>query len=684
MPRDADRPADLPAAARRRPGTTAARPRPDLLADAVVRVGARAAARPATSSSCRRATKFGAANAVIWSSRTLTTPAASVPISLPWITGNPASLYWHVRAWCGRCRVGLERASALQHALARRSNRDCHDDARRPAAVRASPGTSAGRRSRARPATRSGTRTSASTQSAWQDLSTITTVADEREFYTLRDAVGGTSSGAFAQGARSTARRQQLPRASRTARGARSTTAYRRRGASSADDGLVERRSKTVVGPASCPTAVVREHALMPVFVFSRDGHAYHRVYVATDKDCVNVVHGLPRRRHGIRAARHGPARSRPGDVATRDARRSSSTASEGKTLRSDGEAMTSNEALPEADAATGGAAHGVGRTTTAESGPPAVDLWDTDWEPAGTTGPSFRSRSTAAESTERSRRIDRRRTASPAMSCRNDPPQDACQAARALFGKQAPSRSSSRRRAVCHRAVADWSAPVGVELAEPFYGVRSSRGRPRAARPATTSSGARTRYPWRTAGALQTPATSALLPLQPGTWCYRVRGNNPYLTGNKKILVRPGADRDRQADLQRHRRLGSRVRRLATSEEGFGLVELLIAMLVMAIGIMAIVAGFSSGIVARQPCEAAPRPPARSPTSRWRATARRSFTSAADRRCRLRPRRRARTAVTYWMQVDGCLDVRRAGRTPTGRSAGCARALRRAARSSS
>jgi type II secretory pathway pseudopilin PulG len=47
--------------------------------------------------------------------------------------------------------------------------------------------------------------------------------------------------------------------------------------------------------------------------------------------------------------------------------------------------------------------------------------------------------------------------------------------------------------------------------------------------------------------------------------------------------------------------RRGGRVRRarLATSDEGFGVVELLIAMTVMAVGIMAIVAGFSSGMVA-------------------------------------------------------------------------------------
>ena len=32
---------------------------------------------------------------------------------------------------------------------------------------------------------------------------------------------------------------------------------------------------------------------------------------------------------------------------------------------------------------------------------------------------------------------------------------------------------------------------------------------------------------PWRPVGALKTPATSSLLPLEPGTWYYRVRGYN-------------------------------------------------------------------------------------------------------------------------------------------------------------
>ena len=37
-------------------------------------------------------------NAVVWSTNGLKTPAVSVPISLPWMTGNPYALYAHVRA----------------------------------------------------------------------------------------------------------------------------------------------------------------------------------------------------------------------------------------------------------------------------------------------------------------------------------------------------------------------------------------------------------------------------------------------------------------------------------------------------------------------------------------------------------------------------------------------------------
>ena len=59
--------------------------------------------------------RFRADNGVVWSSKTLTTPAAAVPISLPWITGP--SLYWHVRALGGDGVSQVERHESLHHAL---------------------------------------------------------------------------------------------------------------------------------------------------------------------------------------------------------------------------------------------------------------------------------------------------------------------------------------------------------------------------------------------------------------------------------------------------------------------------------------------------------------------------------------------------------------------------------------
>ena len=41
---------------------------------------------------------------------------------------------------------------------------------------------------------------------------------------------------------------------------------------------------------------------------------------------------------------------------------------------------------------------------------------------------------------------------------------------------------------------------------------------------------------PWRPTGQMQTPATSVMLPLAPGTWRYRVRGINESLPGNQKM----------------------------------------------------------------------------------------------------------------------------------------------------
>ena len=45
-----------------------------------------------------------------------------------------------------------------------------------------------------------------------------------------------------------------------------------------------------------------------------------------------------------------------------------------------------------------------------------------------------------------------------------------------------------------------------------------------------------RTSNPWQAAGQMRTAATSAVLPLKPGTWYYRVRGLNPWLPKNARL----------------------------------------------------------------------------------------------------------------------------------------------------
>src|SRR5262245_60961090 len=45
-------------------------------------------------------------NGIVWDDATLTTPVAAVPMSLPWITGNPHSMYARARAITANGAVG--------------------------------------------------------------------------------------------------------------------------------------------------------------------------------------------------------------------------------------------------------------------------------------------------------------------------------------------------------------------------------------------------------------------------------------------------------------------------------------------------------------------------------------------------------------------------------------------------
>ena len=133
--------------------------------------------------------------------------------------------------------------------------------------------------------------------------------------------------------------------------------------------------------------------------------------------------------------------------------------------------------------------------------------------------------------------------------------------------------------------------------------------------------------------------------PLRGGYWVVYI---GPVLDAGRGLATRGRHPRGGlphglhpRADLVPVSRLRTRLR----AEEGMTLIELLIAMTIMSIGIAALVAGFSSGIVSDQPCAADVDRRLRSPTSRWSSIARRRSPRCPPRRS-LRPRRPARTVT--------------------------------------
>ncbi len=343
-----------------------------------------------------------ASGAVLWSSKTLTAPAAALPIALPWISGTPYSLYAHVRAiapdgsagpWSDSFGFNM-RWSNLPTPLSSPSGM-----------------------------IRWTTVDGASAYQVWylephKIIATRTNVADEREYYTfhndasvvhwriraVRDLYGITAG----------KEKNGLPTVSYGPWSAiyTSTNAQLSSGAMQ----TVETISDTVSSPAA-PSA----HHLMPAFVYSGNTSfsglvdQLYRVYVSTDRDCVNIVfRGAVVGSPAYAPRLTGPL-SLPTDVAQAvPSDKFLSDGAQGTTYTADHYAYDPNESLvgdgaditsgeddsPSTDPGTGGAGPtgGGGTTTTPTTGGstgapgvatlstlgiligPPVDLWDTDW----------------------------------------------------------------------------------------------------------------------------------------------------------------------------------------------------------------------------------------------------------------------------------------------------------------
>ncbi len=275
-------------------------------------------------------------------------------------------------------------------------------------------------------------------------------------------------------------------------------------------------------------------HALTPGFAFSGDSGGpldfkggapaeLFRVYVATDEDCVNIVYrgaivGSP----AYAPRTSGPLKL-PRDTDALALARGDTLEHgiEGDTLALDGSDAQTNEegAVTPATAASSTAPAAPATTAAAK-----VDLPDTAWPTGGyywTVVPVV---------------VEPKPTPTPPLPGASVPiqyretelPQDACQSGRVMrFGKTTPPVVTSSSRPFASGLSPKGRLTSAVRTTPSFYGTPLVAWQPVLGAQEYEIQWSKSANPWRPLGSLVTGATSSLLPLEPGSWYYRVRGYN-------------------------------------------------------------------------------------------------------------------------------------------------------------
>jgi hypothetical protein len=268
-------------------------------------------------------------------------------------------------------------------------------------------------------------------------------------------------------------------------------------------------------------------HRLMPAFTWTgtigtASGLSFNpspelwRVYVATDRDCVNIVHRgavvgspayAPRGTGGLKMPHD--------DKSLADARnKAMDVGLEGEALMLDGDTVTpSEQATP-----TGMGSVDSGNVELTLS---KTDLWDNAWKGGGyywTVVPVVMEQKETVSG-----------GASTGFRYRDlELPQDACRSGRVMqFGKtsdrvitakDAPYASGMSTRGLLSSA---------TRKSPTFYGTPLVAWEPALGAEQYELQWSKSGYPFKPTGTTTTAATSALLPLTPGRWYYRVRGLN-------------------------------------------------------------------------------------------------------------------------------------------------------------
>lgn len=450
----------------------------------------------------------------------LRSPAVSIDVALPWITGSPYALYAHVRALT---TSGVTAWSKPYGFNVRWASVPRDLDSPYPGLVRWSPVEGA-------------TAYQVWILGARKTFMTTTNVADARDLYTFhRTDPFYTSAIQFRVRAQRTLYGEVLSGLPATTWGPWSPVYADVQPPLS----LGTLFGIAAISDVSSDAATDRPHALTPGFAFGGDrggpldfaGGApaeLYRLYVATDRDCVNIVFrgavvGSP-----AYAPRTTGALALPADSQAINAARTSTLnhGSEGQATMLDGsESKTNEDASASASATSGsGGAAGAGTSGTAATPNAKIDLPDTAWPTGGyywTVVPvvAIPRSGSPAPASGASFPVEYRET---------ELPQDACQSGRVMrFGKSTPPVVTASSRPFASGLSPKGRLVSAVRSSPSFYGTPLVAWRPVLGAQEYEVQWSRTANPWRPVGSMKTPATSSLLPLEPGMWHYRVRGYN-------------------------------------------------------------------------------------------------------------------------------------------------------------
>jgi hypothetical protein len=473
--------------------------------------------------------------AVVWSSATarvdVPTPAISPTVALPWITGNPYSLYARVRAIAANGKDGLWSAPFGFNMRWRDKPRPLNPQF--PGLVRWTPIEGA-------------TMYEVWLFGARLIFSTTTNVADEREFYSFHvDSSRQYRTNPLWSGAvrwRIRAVRKlygDIPNGlPATTYGPWSDTFTNLNPPHTFGELTM---GGTVSGSVLSTPQEPQAHELTPGFLFSGNYRSWgnpsyldtdtelYRVYVSTDNECVNRVYAGAVLGGPAYAPRLGTALALPGNLTDlASARNSWPKYGTDQTLMLDGTQITSVDA------------GSLGGTPAA----PKIDLWDTFWPEGGyywTVVPVD---------------IDFKRDSTTDLEYRDiQLPEDVCRAGGAVrFGKIGKPVVLADNNAPYISGLSPAGKLVGAKKgAHTFYGYPLVAWEPVYGAHDYEVQWSRTLNPWRPEGTpLATPATAAVLPVTAGRWYYKVRGLNPSLpkrpemTWSKPVSVRVAKPRFR------------------------------------------------------------------------------------------------------------------------------------------